>query len=128
MTNSTQSGLFLYAKNLERLAGFYQTILQLSRLKSTDDMVVLQGQNLQLIVHAIPAHIALTIEISTPPQHREDVALKFFFSVPSIEAANVLLITLGGEVMQEIWQGPGFRVCNACDPEGNIFQLRDALI
>jgi predicted enzyme related to lactoylglutathione lyase len=32
----------------------------------------------------------------------------------------------GGEVFTEPWEGPGFRVCNACDPEGNIFQVRES--
>ena len=126
MSGPARSGLFLYAKDLGRLARFYESLLGLSRRMGSDELVVLEGQGVQLIVHAIPPHIASTITISTPPQRREDTALKFFFTVPSIAVATTTAAALGGEVLQEVWQGPGFRVCNACDPEGNIFQVRES--
>ena len=34
---------------------------------------------------------------------------------------------LGGDVHARQWRGPGFLVCNANDPEGNIFQIREKL-
>ncbi|HEU4613995.1 MAG TPA: hypothetical protein VFS15_18000, partial [Kofleriaceae bacterium] len=73
----------------------------------------------------IPAAIAERIVITSPPERREDTALKFFFTVPSIEAARATAVSLGGAVFDERWNGPGFVVCNACDPEGNIFQVRE---
>ena len=126
MPGPAQSGLFVYAKDLGLLAGFYETLLGLSRLHTSEEWVVLDGQDTQLIVHAIPPHIASAIQISSPPQRREDTALKFFFTVPSIVAARATASALGGEVFSETWHGPGFRVCNACDPEGNIFQVRES--
>jgi predicted enzyme related to lactoylglutathione lyase len=126
MTAPARAGLFVYAKNAARLARFYETLLGLSRVHGDDELVVLQGQDLQLLVHAIPAPIAAQIEVTSPPQRREDTALKFFFTVPSLAAARAAAAALGGEVLQQVWQGPGFRVCNACDPEGNIFQLRES--
>ena len=33
----------------------------------------------------------------------------------------------GGQLWEQSWLGPGFRVCNAMDPEGNLFQLREPL-
>ena len=125
MPGPAQSGLFVYAKDLDRLANFYESILGLSRLHASEEWVVLDGQGMQLIVHAIPAPIASSIQISSPPQHREDTALKFFFTVPSIAAARAAAPALGGEVFSQQWHGPGFRVCNGCDPEGNIFQVRE---
>lgn len=125
MSGPAPAGLFIYALDMQRLAGFYEAILGMRRLHSVPELVVLQSQDVQLIVHAIPAHIAATLSISTPPERREDTALKFFFTVPSIAAARTQAAALGGEVMQETWSGPGFRVCNAVDPEGNIFQVRE---
>jgi predicted enzyme related to lactoylglutathione lyase len=126
MPGPARAGLFVYAKDLARLARFYEALLGMTRLHATDEMVVLESQDVQLIVHAIPPHIAATFEITTPPQRREDTALKFFFTVPTIAAARAQAPALGGEVMLQQWQGPGFVVCNACDPEGNIFQVREA--
>ena len=51
---------------------------------------------------------------------------RLFFTVPSIAAARSVAAALGGEVFTEQWKGPGFTVCNAMDPEGNIFQVREA--
>ena len=97
----------------------------MARLHATDEIVVLESQDVQLVVHAIPPHIAATFEITTPPQRREDTALKFFFTVPAVAAARAQAPALGGEVFLQQWQGTGFVCCNACDPEGNIFQLRE---
>ena len=126
MSGPAQSGLFVYAKEFDRVAHFYEAILGLARLRASEELVVLHGQGTQLIVHATPPQIASAIQISSPPQRREDTALKFFFTVPSIAAARATASALGGEVFPELWHGPGFRVCNACDPEGNIFQVRES--
>ena len=126
MSGPAQSGLLVFAKELDRVAHFYESILGLSRLKDSEELVVLQGQDIQLLVHAIPPQIASGIQISSPPQRREDTALKFFFTVPSISATKIAAAELGGEVFPELWDGPGFRACNACDPEGNIFQVRES--
>jgi len=120
-----RAGLFVYAKDAERVAGFYQAIAGMARLKTSAELIVLASADIQLLVHAIPEPIASEITITSPPQRREDSALKFFFTVPSLDAARAAAARLGGEVFAENWQGPGFVVCNAVDPEGNVFQLRE---
>ena len=126
MSGPARAGLFIYAKDLSRLSGFYESLLGMSRVHSAPDLVVLRSPDIQLTLHAIPAPIAASISISSPPDKREDAALKFFFTVPSIAEAVAKAPGLGGEVLPEQWQGPGFRVCNAVDPEGNIFQVRES--
>lgn len=126
MTGPARAGLFIYAVDLGRLAGFYETLLGLRRVHVTPEIVVLRSSDIQLIVHAIPAPIAARITITDPPERREMSALKFFFTVPSIAAARAQAPTLGGEILEERWSGPGFSVCNAVDPEGNIFQVRES--
>lgn len=125
MSGSARAGLFIYAKDLECLAVFYESIAGMARLHQTDELVVLESPDIQLLVHIIPPHIAAGITIKSPPEYREDTALKFFFTVPSLSKARTVAARLGGEVFNESWQGPGFLVCNACDPEGNIFQVRE---
>lgn len=126
MSGPARAGLFVYAKDLEGVARFYAAVAGMSRLHATADLVVLQSADIQLLIHRIPTHIAQDIVIRTPPVPREDCALKFFITVPSIDAARSVAEQLGGSVADERWQGPGFVVCNAVDPEGNIFQLREA--
>lgn len=125
MPGPAHSGLFIYAKDLGRVAAFYERVLGMSRLTDTEEIVVLESQTVQLVVHAIPPQFASAIEISSPPRPRENTALKFFFTVPNIAALHDAATALGGQVYPDRWQGPGFSACNACDPEGNIFQLRE---
>ncbi|MBL8540010.1 MAG: glyoxalase/bleomycin resistance/dioxygenase family protein, partial [Betaproteobacteria bacterium] len=108
-----------------RLAQFYEAVVGFRRLHESAELIVLQSPDIQLLVHAIPPHIAKDIVIASPPERREKTALKFFFSVPSLSRAREIAAGLGGEVFSENWQGPGFVVCNAMDPEGNVFQVRE---
>lgn len=128
MPGPSPSGLFVFAKDLDRLAGFYAAVASLHPLHREPGLAVLaSADGLQLVVHAIPEAIARDIRIATPPERRADVALKFFFSVPDLAAAGTLAAQLGGQLFEtECWAGPGFTVCNAMDPEGNVFQLREA--
>ena len=125
MPGAARAGLFVYAKDAERVAGFYEAVAGMSRLQSSADLIVLGSADIQLLVHAIPDPIARDIEVTSPPMRREDTALKFFLSVPSLDVARADAARLGGEVFDENWRGPGFVVCNAMDPEGNVFQLRE---
>jgi predicted enzyme related to lactoylglutathione lyase len=126
MSGPARAGLFIYAKDLPRLAAFYESILGLVRVHATDDLVVLRSADIQLVLHAIPPAIAASFTISQPPARREDAALKFFFTIPSIARAKAEAASLGGEVLSDQWQGAGFVACNAVDPEGNILQLRES--
>jgi predicted enzyme related to lactoylglutathione lyase len=126
MSGPARAGLFLYALNMEAIAAFYAAIVGMETLSQTAELMVLESPDIQLLIHRIPDAIAATISLSSPPVRREDTALKFFFTVPSLAEARRTARALGGEVGDEHWQGPGFIVCHAVDPEGNIFQLREA--
>lgn len=109
MSGPARAGLFIYAKNLVRLAGFYESLLAMSRRHSSGDRVILHSPDIQITVHAMPATIAESIDVSEPPVKRDGAAYKFFFTVPSFEVASAAAAALGGEVLREEWQGPGFR-------------------
>lgn len=125
MPGPARAGVFVYAKELRALAAFYESLLGMSRLRETDELIILDSADMQLTVHAIPSSMAASIVLSSPPQRRENAAYKFFFTVSSLAEATRTAAALGGEVLSEEWRGPGFRVRNAVDPEGNIFQLRE---
>ncbi|UXI70176.1 VOC family protein [Tahibacter amnicola] len=124
MPGPANAGLFIYAKDLDHLGGFYETVCSMAVLHRSDDLIVLESPDIQLLVHAIPASIAAGITITAPPQWREETPLKFFFTVPDLSKTTAIIAGLGGEVATQRWSGPGFVAVNACDPEGNIFQLR----
>ena len=125
MSGAAQAGLFIYAKDLGSVTNFYESLLAMSRLHTSEHMVVLQADQIQLIVHQIPEAISSQISIESPPVPRGDSALKFFLTVPSIASARTHATSLGGFLMDHIYQGPGFTACNAVDPEGNIFHVRE---
>ncbi|MGY4515299.1 VOC family protein [Lysobacter sp. HA18] len=127
MAGPARAGLVVYAKDLERVASFYERLLGMTRLHARDEIVVLDTPDLQLLVHRIPDEYAADIVITSPPERRADTALKFFFTVASLEAAACTAADLGGALFDERWSGPGFVACNAMDPEGNVFQLREAV-
>ena len=125
MAGPANAGVVIYAKGLDALAQFYTLALGLSCVHETADLRVLGGADWQIVLHAIPPAIAQRMEITRPPQRRENVALKFFATVPSLAQASEQVQRLGGEMWGERWQGASFTVCNATDPEGNVFQLRE---
>lgn len=69
-------------------------------------------------LHAIPAHIASEIEISSPPQPREKNPIKLFFEVDDVPSERQRLEAMGTIMIQRPW---GAVEC--VDPEGNIFQI-----
>lgn len=127
MSGPARAGVLIYAKHLESLSQFYEQTLDMRVLAADSNHRVIENTDLQLVLHAIPAHIASGIEIDSPPQPREEQAIKPFFSVASLGAAEATAAAFGGFVFGPTWDGPGFRVRNACDPEGNIVQLRETL-
>ncbi len=127
MADVSSAGLFVYAKDTGRLTAFYEAVLGMVVVHKTVELTVLRSAELQLVIQAMPPAIAAGITIANPPVLREDAALKFFFTVPSLAAAEKTAQALGGAVLAEQWRGPGFVVRNAFDPEGNIFQLRERI-
>ena len=125
MPESAAAGVVVYAKDMERLAHFYSEVLNLREQHRAADWVVLESSAWQLVVHAIPAEIAARISITQPPQRRDNLALKFFATVPSLADAAALVARLGGDLFNDVWRGPGHNICNAMDCEGNVFQLRE---
>jgi predicted enzyme related to lactoylglutathione lyase len=123
--DSSHSGVLIYAKNLDRVANFYEHVLPAHVVHADDEHRVLQSANARLIIHAIPAQFAAAIAIEIPPEVREHQAIKPFFTVANLSEAEGIALHLGGLVIGPVWPAPGLRVRNVCDPEGNIVHLRE---
>jgi predicted enzyme related to lactoylglutathione lyase len=120
------AGAVVYAKNAPALATFYSAVAGLSEVHAESGHVVLEASGFQLVVLAVPAHIAASIHISSPPRRREDTPIKLVFAVGSLAASRAAAQRLGGELnaADREWQFQGTRVCDGHDPEGNVFQVR----
>ena len=125
MPNLARAGVLFYAKNLALVSLFYERVLGAAVLHSDDEHRVLQSPDAQVIIHAIPAQYSNSIVIEVPPVPREAQAIKPFFTVESLAVAERIVEECGGKFWGPVWPGPGIRVRNVCDPEGNIVHLRE---
>jgi predicted enzyme related to lactoylglutathione lyase len=125
MPGPARAGALVYAKNLNRMARFYEAVLGMRVLKADETHEVMEHADAQLIVHAIPPHIAETFEIETPPLPRDEQAIKLFYTVASLETARAVAKEHGGALFGPVLEIENFSVQNGFDPEGNIFHLRE---
>jgi predicted enzyme related to lactoylglutathione lyase len=129
MSNPLKPGAVLFAKDLQRVARFYERVLSLAVVHAESDHVVLESAVQQIVIHGIPRRIAAGIDITTPPERRADSAVKLFFAVDSIDALRAAAAALGGQIdpPASAWTARGFRAVDGHDPEGNVIQLRERL-
>ena len=129
MANPFTAGAIVYAKDIQRLARFYAEVADLEIVHEVDDHVVLESETHELVIVAIPAATAARIVITTPPTRRENTALKLSFRVDSLAEARSAARAAGGDLdpPEKEWDFQGLRVCDGCDPEGNMIQVREAL-
>jgi hypothetical protein len=119
----------IYAKNVPQMARFYREVAAMTEVLQDQHHVVLEDEQYQLVIHGIPEQIAAQIHITAPPEVREDTAIKPCLPVHSIAQARLKAQELGGWVAPQSkeWEARDFRACNGHDPEGNVFQVREAL-
>ena len=119
-------GAVIYAKELKRVATFYEHVAGMRVCRDTIDHVMLESGAFQLVVLRIPPRIAKKISITTPPARRENTPIKPVFFVESIAQARRVAAQCGGILndARREWDFDGVTVCDGCDPEGNVFQVR----
>ncbi|HEU5233461.1 MAG TPA: VOC family protein [Terriglobales bacterium] len=114
----------LYVKDLERMKSFYGEMLGTN---PTDQgwpgaWASYKTGSVCFSLHAIPAEIAKSIDIGSPPIPREAHPLKLIFEVNDVEAERARLESFGIQTLRRPWQKLG-EACDVVDPEGNIFQI-----
>jgi catechol 2,3-dioxygenase-like lactoylglutathione lyase family enzyme len=119
----------VYAKDLDRMVAFYAALGLTVDESARGDYAVLIGSKLELSIVQIPQHIASQIELSDPPRARESTPIKLVFVVSSIDETLEATRPHGGRMKDgsKRWQFRGHAVQDAVDPEGNVYQLREAL-
>lgn len=117
----------VFVDDVPRMSAFYQALAGMRLLHADAQHAVLEIPGLQLTVHAI-SHAAINPAAYAT---REDTHVKLCFPVDTIARARATAAQLGGEVWanDKEWDARdrGFRACDGRDPEGNVFQVRQAL-
>jgi predicted enzyme related to lactoylglutathione lyase len=124
------AGAAIYAKDILRVSRFYEQVTGLAISHEESGYIVLGSNAFQLVVVSIPPHIAGQIHIASPPERREDSAIKLVFIVPSIASARAVASELGGVIdgADREWKFQNAVVCDGHDPEGNVLQLRESAL
>ena len=120
------ASLVVYAKDVRRVAAFYQRVLQLTLAEEAPSHVLLEGAGQEIVVHAIPDAIAADIVIASPPRPREETPLKPSFVVADLAAAREAALATGGHLApaETAWRWRGALVIEGWDPEGNRVQFK----
>jgi len=70
------NGCVIFAKDVDTMSEFYQSVLNMKPLETSDSHCVLSNGSVELVVHSMPKKIADSISISTPPELRVAIARK----------------------------------------------------
>jgi predicted enzyme related to lactoylglutathione lyase len=118
------SSLVVFSVDIRRLAAFYEAVLRAKPNHEPSGDIRLLGDREEVLVHSVPAKIAKTIEVRTPPEPREGSAIKPVFDVESLEAALEQVKAKGGVVTGRAFSIDGLTRHDVIDPDGNVIQLR----
>ena len=125
---SDKVSAILFVKDLARVTAFYREVLSARPGCASADHATLHcGTAFSLVLHQIPRQYADNIHIDTPPQRREQAAIKLCFPVDSIVRARKAAAELGGalDAGPPAWVIDQQKICMGCDPEGNVFQVNE---
>lgn len=84
----------------------------------------LRNDREEILVHSVPASVAKTISIQSPPKARDNSAIKPVFDVDSLQAALEAVELHGGVVTERTFSMNGLTRHDVLDPDGNVVQLR----
>jgi predicted enzyme related to lactoylglutathione lyase len=119
--------LVVYAKSPETVANFYASIFSMHRADVDGGSFTLTGPDFEIHVVGVPREIAQEITLSSPPVPREETPLKFSMEVPDVDAVAATALALGSQVHGASWTWNARRHVDLVDPEGNVFQVFEAV-
>ncbi len=124
--NRGRVGAVLFARDLLLMQKFYQDILKLDVEHAENDYVVLRSSALQLVIHTISEDEQPQLKMEHLSRLRVNAPIKLVFEVNNIAEIRSIASIHGGEVFsaEREWQFQAYRVCDGCDPEGNVVQFR----
>jgi predicted enzyme related to lactoylglutathione lyase len=118
------SALVIFSADVPRLAAFYQAVLHARPDHEPSGDIRLFTEHEEVLIHSIPAKIARTIQLHTPPEPRESAAIKPVFEVGALDDTLDAVRTGGGVVTGRTFTIDGLTRQDVLDPDGNVIQLR----
>jgi predicted enzyme related to lactoylglutathione lyase len=121
------SAVVIFSKNVKKMAEFYEAVLGLvvaSNPSDDSNDIRLRDESTEVLLHSIPKNIAKTFTIETPPQARDESAIKPIFDVVSLETSLEQVLLKGGVLTRRSFDLDGLSRHDVLDPEGNVIQLR----
>lgn len=124
-----RAGAVLFTADMERLTAFYEAVTELERISGADDHDVLAGAGFTLVIHQIPEPLAGSVGAAVRPVAREGSAVKLCLPAADLGLARERAEPLGGQVYgaEYTWTWGDLLVCDGQDPDGNVFQLWQAI-
>lgn len=118
-----RTGLVLYCQNLAGMMTFYQQVFDFDLIDQDSDYARLLCGDYELVLLVSAQSQKLQGSAAYP---REETALKpSFFVTETLAQMKQKIIARQGQLFEpKNWLFHGKQVCDGCDCEGNIFQLR----
>jgi predicted enzyme related to lactoylglutathione lyase len=116
--------LVVFSVDVRRLADFYEAVLGVTPTNNGSEDVRLRNDREEVLVHSVPASVAKTISIQSPPEARENSPLKPVFDVDSLPAALEAVERNGGVSTGRTFSMDGLTRHDVLDPDSNVIQLR----
>jgi len=113
----------LFAKRLGIVCEFYQTVFDVRVSRNDANHAVLDFGGFELMLYQIPAHLAVAVAVTSPPERREQTAIRLDYPVTDLARSRREAARLGG-IIDELppsWAGADTTFFLGHDPEGNVF-------
>ena len=116
----------IYAKDILRVAEFYERALRLSVIERNDEFIFMSNEAIEISVIQIPEAIGAGIHISSPPRVREETPIKCSYLVDDLSRVHAAAVASGGgsKPVTQAWLWRGNLHLDGYDPEGNVVQFR----
>ncbi len=117
-----KAGIIVYAVSIYRMTSFYSYVFGLEVIEDDDTYALLTGGEFELVL--LETEASKSSIISFKPRETTPIKPVFFVELP-LSLVSERIKDKGGSVYPpKHWDFRGHQVCDACDCEGNIFQLR----
>ncbi len=117
--------LVIFSVDVRRLADFYEAVLGVTPTNEDSGDIRLRNDREEVLVHSVPARVAKTISVQSPPEARDNSPIKPVFDVDSLQAALEAVERNGGVDTGRAFSMDGLTRHDVLDPDGNVIQLRN---